>query len=40
MKKSKKNNTSKQIAQLKSINKLTIYKKWQAFVKISFSFLF
>lgn len=28
MKKNKKNNTSKQIAQLKSINKLTIYKKW------------
>lgn len=29
MKKNKKNNTSKQIAQLKSVNKLTIYKKWQ-----------
>lgn len=29
MKKNKKSNTSKQIAQLKSVNKLTIYKKWQ-----------
>lgn len=30
MKKNKKSNTSKQIAQLKSVNvnKLTIYKKW------------
>ena len=29
MKKNKKNNTSKHNAQLKSVNKLTIYKKWQ-----------